>query len=514
MEFWLGLMNRFKKAPNKVKTLAQGRTIPFFVVDRPMSLRLLESCGIKNVPFKVGLMGNANTTKEFQEKFRNFNGTNIVKMADSGVFTKHGAKSPNYRHLFDTYVNMGTEYGIIIDIIKDKKATLRKAKEAMITYKKEGYDKKFGLVGVAQGKTVDDYVECYKELKKMGFNHIAIGGLLKKRENTARYVHVRDEDFIEEVVGAIRKDYPDDWIFLLGAYSPNRQHRFDNMGIFGADFKGWILNYDPPETRIDEIEEKLRRIEKTLKSRKDRRSLRRAKVIAVRTKPKSMKHAAAIDKLASLRLIIGKRVKDKIYLELVKEQAMLRSSDEDDRRQKRFKEVYDYLHKNVYGKMKPRKLLIVSCSDKKRGYQWPEKAINVYDGPMFHILRKSDVLKNGVDLRIISGKFGIMAPNKPIRPYDQRITKEKAKRLNAQVLEHLKMTLERANYDEIRICLGKDYMEALKGLPEIIPEGCSIVPIEGKIGQKLHGVKKWLSEQEEYAKGEITTPDPIKNVAR
>lgn len=486
-------MNRFKKGPDKVKPLGKWQTIPFFVVDRPMSLELLEFCGIKNLPFKVGLMGNSNTTEVFQRKFREFKADNIVKMVDSGVFTKDGSLSPNYNHLFDTYVNMGADFGIIADVIKNKDETLKKAEEAMFAYRSGGYENKFKLVGVAQGTEPDEYLDCYKKLKKMGFEHIAIGGLLQKREKSSRYVMVRSEKLIEEVVGGIRKEYPTDWLFLLGTYHPNRHHILNKYGIFGADYKGWILNYDPPETHIDKIEKKLRFIEKGFE-KGIKRDLRQAKVRVVRTKPGTQKRLVCLDDLTELRLSVGKKLKDSIYLELVKEQAILRNSSEDKRRDMRFNQVYNYLHKNVFGKMKSRKLLIVSCSSTKRNYQWPEKAINVYDGPMFRILRNSDVLNNGVDLRIISGKFGMMVPNKPIRPYDVRITPERASRLNEQILQHLRMTFEKAHYDEIRVCLGKDYMAAIQGIDSIIPDGCRIVEVEGRIGQKLHGIKNWLSE--------------------
>lgn len=485
--------------------MRQKQTIPFFVVDRPMSLKLLESCGIKSLSFKVGLMSNANTTKEFQEKFRKFRAKNVIKMVDSGVFTKHGTKSPNYRHLFDTYVNMGAKYGIVIDVIKDKNATLRKAEEAMKAYKKGGYKRKFKLVGVAQGKSIDDYVKCYKKLKKLGFKHIAIGGLLKKKENTARFVNVRDEDFIEKVVGAIRKDHPHDWLFLLGTYHPKRHHRLNKMKIFGADFKGWILNYQPPETYRDEIEERLKELEKEFPEPDIRERIRRAKVslIQLRKGSDEQRIRSAEKRLTRLRLSFGKmlmrrnkhRGKAQLYVELIEEQVALRKS-RDELRDRRFSQVRNYLHKYVFGKMKSRKLVIVSCSNKKRPYPWPEKAIKVYDGPFFRILRNSDAIYNGVDLKIISGKFGMIQPNKPIRPYDYWINPKDVNRLNKQVIGHLQETFKSARYNEIYVCMGKNYLATLEGIESIKPKECKVIKVEGRIGQKLQQMKRWLDERD------------------
>ncbi|RLI63196.1 MAG: hypothetical protein DRO67_06125, partial [Candidatus Asgardarchaeum californiense] len=128
--------------------------IPFFVVDRPMSLELLKYCEIDKQNGVYGLMGHANTSKRFQNLFREFTGDNIIKAADSGVFTKDGCKL-SYKELFSIYERMGVNYGIMIDFLKDKDKTLESAKEALKIYQEEHYS--FKLVGVAQGNTLEEY---------------------------------------------------------------------------------------------------------------------------------------------------------------------------------------------------------------------------------------------------------------------------------------------------------------------------------------------------------------------
>jgi len=65
--------------------------VPFFVVDRPKSLELLEYCEISKQSGVFGLMGHANTSKSFQSLFRRFDCDNVIKAVDSGVFPKKGA---------------------------------------------------------------------------------------------------------------------------------------------------------------------------------------------------------------------------------------------------------------------------------------------------------------------------------------------------------------------------------------------------------------------------------------
>ena len=138
----------------------QRKPIPFFVVDRPMSLDILRYCEINKQKGVFGLMGHANTSKRFQELFKNFCTDNIVKMADSGVFSKDGCKL-DYEHLFSIYEGMGTEYGIMIDFLKDKERTIESAESAIEIYEKGEYP--FKLVGVAQGNTTEDYMGCAEQ---------------------------------------------------------------------------------------------------------------------------------------------------------------------------------------------------------------------------------------------------------------------------------------------------------------------------------------------------------------
>lgn len=243
--------------------------IPFFVVDRQASLRILQGSGLEQYDIKVGLMSHANTSTNFQEFFSLYPCVNteyceviegncpyekrieccqkgtaikerILKMCDSGIFQKNGC-SFNYSELFAIYEKMKPKYGIMIDYLKQKDKTLNSAKDALKEYTKGKYS--FGLVGVAQGETLEEYIECYNELKKMGYSCIAIGGLIVKT-NSVRYVRVGNEQLMSETLSTLRGKNPRDWLFALGCYHPRRHDLFHKLGIFGSDYKGWIFNYD------------------------------------------------------------------------------------------------------------------------------------------------------------------------------------------------------------------------------------------------------------------------------
>ena len=109
----------------------------------------------------------------------------ITTIADSGVFTKQGGVI-DYIELFQRYEEMGIERGIMLDVLGDKEETIKSGKKAMDLYRSKIWS--FKLVGVAQGKDEKEYSDCYEGLINIGFEEIAIGGLLKKRDNTARFV--------------------------------------------------------------------------------------------------------------------------------------------------------------------------------------------------------------------------------------------------------------------------------------------------------------------------------------
>lgn len=249
--------------------------IPFFVVDRPGSLEILKGVFFEFPRLRFGLMTHSNVSPNFVKIFREFPHKttlkyfspkdnlseeslnniiqrNIIKMSDSGAFQKNGISLP-YEKLFEKYVDLKVEFGIIKDVLHNMEKTLKSAEEAFNVYEDNGFNKKFKLVGVAQGRNIEEYVTCYGELLNMGYNYIAIGGLLK-RNGDSNYVKVRSEQFLKDVITAIKEEYAPEWIFVLGVYHPKRHKILKELGVWGADYKGWLFHYDEYyKTSIEEF---------------------------------------------------------------------------------------------------------------------------------------------------------------------------------------------------------------------------------------------------------------------
>lgn len=366
--------------------------IPFFVADRPASLQILKGIMLKYSEIKIGIMTHIFTSKKFEQIFSDFPNNqgilygnesllgkentlacNLIKMADSGVFGKNGCHI-DYEELFEKYNRLGVNFGVIIDVLKDYKKTITSAAKGLKIFKKNKDKYCFKLVGVAQGNTTEEYLKCYDKLISIGFDHIAIGGLLKKVENSARYVKVRNESFMYEVLTTIRKDFAPKWLFALGCYHPSRHKKFEEIGIWGSDYKGWIFNYISKSDTLmnlnknlssfeiangfddgfkeelrktNELEENLKNLQKKQREEKNPKIRKdiREKMEAIKDKLKLM-YATLLNRreyiVANHHLPIDYRNKVATFKMVINENEQAW----------RFRQVREYIEKNVYGKLK------------------------------------------------------------------------------------------------------------------------------------------------------------------
>ena len=79
-------------------------------------------------------------------------------------------------------------------------------------------------------------------------------------------------------------------------------------------------------------------------------------------------------------------------------------------------------------------LVIAGCSKKKLSN--PAPAIDLNQGQLFRSIRKL-VIQNHFDLKVLSGKYGLLEPNEVIKPYNQMI------KTKADIIRVRKMTSPR-----------------------------------------------------------------------
>ncbi len=218
---------------------------------------------------------------------------------------------------------------------------------------------------------------------------------------------------------------------------------FVEHGVWGSDYKGWIFNYEKKQTVIDLISS--------------------GKV--------------ATQARVSLKDLTVREVKQTTEQEL------------------RFALTRASVEKRVMNRLHDRRLLIIGCSARKHSVDRKLLAWDLYDGVVFRMLkalRRKGQMPSGTDILILSAEYGIVEAETRIKHYDRKMDEARAKELNASNLETLKRVTLATPYREIFLCLGKTYRDSVAPISAWAPEGTKVWAANGRIGEKLSHLKKWV----------------------
>lgn len=140
------------------------------------------------------------------------------------------------------------------------------------------------------------------------------------------------------------------------------------------------------------------------------------------------------------------------------------------------------------------RLLLLGCSQRKKLNKGLLPAIERYDGPAYHVLRRylRQDTSRSVDVRILSAKFGLIPADHSLPYYDCRLTKDQSEKLHPQVIGELQTVLSSKTYTNLLICLGRDYLEVIYGYEAITPNELAVCVATGGIGRKLSILHDWL----------------------
>lgn len=139
----------------------------------------------------------------------------------------------------------------------------------------------------------------------------------------------------------------------------------------------------------------------------------------------------------------------------------------------------------------PMRLLILSCSQRKRRCNSTVEALQLYDGVFFRVLKKAvdrPEILNDLEVLILSAKYGLLFPTSSVRYYDERMTRKRADELLPVVSKQLADFVATSSYDDVFVNLGKDYLPLVAGTPEF----STAVFAAGGSGQRCQQLKQWL----------------------
>lgn len=138
-------------------------------------------------------------------------------------------------------------------------------------------------------------------------------------------------------------------------------------------------------------------------------------------------------------------------------------------------------------------LLLVACSRRKRDTPGLLPAIERYDGPIFRLIRRfRRHHPTGPRVVILSAAFGLIPADQPIPWYDRRMTPARAHALQPEVECDLRAMVRDCSPQEIFICMGKTYREALPDRGTILPADLPVRLAAGTMGAQLAALHDWL----------------------
>jgi len=143
-------------------------------------------------------------------------------------------------------------------------------------------------------------------------------------------------------------------------------------------------------------------------------------------------------------------------------------------------------HKDKIVNLESPYLIIIACSRRKLFDTNLLPAIERYDGPTFRLLRRflRDQPSAALDIYILSAKFGLIPSDYPIPNYDEKMTRDRSRQLQPLVIAKLKNILNAKPYQQLCICLGRDYFLALDKYDMLIKSGLVVRIATGSLGKK------------------------------
>lgn len=142
----------------------------------------------------------------------------------------------------------------------------------------------------------------------------------------------------------------------------------------------------------------------------------------------------------------------------------------------------------------PGRLLLLSCSQRKRRTRNLLPAIHRYDGPAFRVLRRylSKQPTARLKILILSAKWGLISAETLLPYYDQQMTEGRARELRPLATKQLRIILKARPYEEMFISMSRSYFQVLtdQELSKIV--GLTIYIPQGLQGQKISALYDWL----------------------
>lgn len=143
-------------------------------------------------------------------------------------------------------------------------------------------------------------------------------------------------------------------------------------------------------------------------------------------------------------------------------------------------------------------LLLIGCSRRKASGVRRGRAWDLYDGPLFQVLKKALRDRSGwedeVLVLIVSAKHGVLRADRVIATYDEELTEASARRRAGRFARQLRTAIAGRRFRAVHVNLGRAYVAALPDLDELFASTV-IDRASGGIGTRNARTRHWVLEQ-------------------
>jgi hypothetical protein len=138
-----------------------------------------------------------------------------------------------------------------------------------------------------------------------------------------------------------------------------------------------------------------------------------------------------------------------------------------------------------------RRLLLLSCSQRKLNTPGKLAALQRYDGPAFKVVRRylREIGDAQLTVCVLSAKYGVIGQHERIANYNLKMDRPRALELRDSSLAAVVSLLRQQRYQELFVCMSRTYLAALRGIEDLHPDVSFAAPGQGR---KLAHLKAWL----------------------
>ena len=172
----------------------------------------------------------------------------MLLFGDPGAFSYTADSEPpiSPEEAASLYNKFGFDFGASVDHIPIPPITLQEKQERMDLTEKNAEqflkickenEYQFLPVGSIQGVTLDDYVSYVRKYIEMGYKHIALGGLVRRKDSEILRIVSAVREALQKHTRGVKDNI---WVHLFGVLRPDLQRSFQNLGVSSFDSASYL----------------------------------------------------------------------------------------------------------------------------------------------------------------------------------------------------------------------------------------------------------------------------------